>query len=146
MLKLNQNNYYSIKNLIKNSSQDLSILSVINGIMPGEIFVDSEDNPTSVLIKTSECNLLAGNPNNEKFNSDVKEELDFWGDSFVLDTDEWEFKICKFHKNKFIRKYKRRHYVLTNLKYNDYKQNVKDGFILEKIDPINIINCNLKNS
>jgi hypothetical protein len=34
MLKLNQNNYYSIKNLIKNSSQDLSILSVINGIMP----------------------------------------------------------------------------------------------------------------
>jgi hypothetical protein len=68
------------------------------------------------------------------------------GDSFVLDTDEWEFKICEFHKNKFIRKYKRRHYVLTNLKYNDYKQNVKDGFILEKIDPINIINCNLKNS
>ena len=72
MLKLKENNYHIIKNLIKNSSQDLSIFSVINGIMPGEIFVDRDDNPISVLIQTSECNLLAGNPNNKEFNSDVR--------------------------------------------------------------------------
>lgn len=145
MLKLNENNYHIIKKLIKNSSQELSILSVINGIMPGEIFVDCDNNPASVLIKTSECNLLAGNPDNEKFNSEVKDELDFW-DQFTLDTDEWETKLPEIHKDKFIRKYKRRHYVLNNLKYCDYKKNLKEGFYLEKVDPGYISKCNLKNS
>ncbi len=145
MLKLKENNYHIVKNLIKNSSQDLSIFSVINGVMPGEIFVDCDDNPTSALIQTSECNLLAGSPNNERFNSEVKEELDFW-DDLILDTDEWETKLSEVHQNKFIRKYKRRHYALNNLKYHDYKQNVKEGFSLEKVDPNYINKCNLKNS
>jgi RimJ/RimL family protein N-acetyltransferase len=144
MLKLEEKNYHIIKNLIKNSSQELSILSVINGVMPGEVFVDCEDNPTTVLIQTSECNLLAGNPNNEKFNSEVKEELDFW-DGFIIDTDEWEAKISEVHENKFIRKYKRRHYILSKLKYDDYKQHVKKGFSLEKVDPSYLSKCNLKN-
>ena len=49
--------------------------------MPGEnFFVDRDDNPISVLIQTSECNLLAGNPIIKSLNSDVKEELDFWDD------------------------------------------------------------------
>ena len=37
----------------------------------------------------------------------------------ILDTDEWETKLSEVHQNKFIRKYKRRHYVLNNLKYGD---------------------------
>lgn len=143
MLKLESKDYNIIKKLIKNSSQNLSIHAVINGVMPGEIFVDSKENPTSVLIQTSECNLLAGNPNNERFNSEIKEYLDFW-DDLTLDTDEWEPKITEVHKNKFIRKYKRRHYVLHQIKHSIH--NVENGFFLEKVDPRYVSECNLKNS
>ncbi|WP_291583106.1 GNAT family N-acetyltransferase [Clostridium sp. UBA6640] len=64
----------------------------------------------------------------------------------ILDTDEWETKLSEVHQNKFIRKYKRRHYVLNNLKYRDYKLNVKEGFSLENVVPNYISKCNLKNS
>jgi RimJ/RimL family protein N-acetyltransferase len=145
MIQLETNQHPIIKDLFTHSSQELSIQSVIHNTMPGKIYVNSIIHPTSVFIQTSECYLLAGDSTNLQFNNDVKEVLDFW-DSISLDTEQWEARIPEFHKNKFLRKYKRRHYVLKQLKYDDYKRNLKDGFFLEKVDPVHISNCNLKNS
>ncbi|SHK26645.1 GNAT acetyltransferase [Clostridium cavendishii DSM 21758] len=132
MIKLDSKEFKKITHLVK-SQDELSVFSVINCENPGEIYVNNIDNPTSALIKTSECNLIAGNSNDEVFNSEVSSELDFW-DQLVPDSCEWMDKIPTIHKNHFIRKYKRRHYVLFNDKFVDCNAPLKEGYILEKVD------------
>ncbi|WBW96679.1 GNAT family N-acetyltransferase [Oceanirhabdus sp. W0125-5] len=145
MYKLNEKNFDRVKELVKDYSIELSIFSVIEGNMPGEIYVDNEDMPSSVLIKTPECTLLAGNADNSDFNEGIKNILDFW-DQVTFASEKWEEKIEEFHKNKFIRKYKRRHYILNKFKYSDYRNRLEEGFYLEKVDPYEISKSNLENS
>jgi hypothetical protein len=132
MFKLRNNDFYKIAHLIK-SQNELSVLSVINGVMPGEIYVNSIDHPTAALIKTSECNLIAGDSNDVGFNSEVSAELDFW-DQLTPDSDEWIDIIPTIHKNPFVRRYKRRHYTLSANDFKGCNIPLKDGFILEKVD------------
>ncbi len=132
MIKLDSKEFKKITHLVK-SQDELSVFSVINGKNPGEIYVNNIDNPTAALIKTSECNLIAGSPNDEMFNSEVSSELDFW-DPLVPDSCEWMEKIPTIHKNHFIRKYKRRHYVLSSDKFVDCDATLKEGYTLEKVD------------
>lgn len=132
MFKINSNDYNKTLPFVK-AQNELSVLSVINGFMPGEIFVNNIDNPTAALIKTSECNLIAGSIHDVDFNSKVSTELDIW-DQLTPDSDDWITIIPTLHKNPFIRKYTRRHYTLS---INDFRQAntpLKDGFILEKVD------------
>jgi len=77
MIKLDNKEFKKIAYLVK-SEDELSVFSVINSEKPGEVYVNNIDNPTATLIKTSECNLVAGSPNDEVFNSEVSSELDFW--------------------------------------------------------------------
>jgi RimJ/RimL family protein N-acetyltransferase len=143
--KLNHEDYYLVKSLIKDSCPELSVFSVIAGIIPGEIYVDNQEHPKSALIKTPECNLLAGCANNSGFNAEVKELLDFW-DHVTFDTAQWDEKIHGVHKNRFIRKYKRMYYVLNKLKYQDYANDLKCQYKLEKIDACKIQESVKKNS
>jgi len=55
--KLPELNYSKIKQLVQ-SNNEISVFSVIDRIMPGEIYVNSTDNSTSALIKSPECNLV----------------------------------------------------------------------------------------
>lgn len=132
LIKLESKDYMKMAHLVK-SQNELSVLSVINDIMPGEIYVNNIDNPTVALIKTCECNLIAGSPNNIVFNSQVSSELDFW-DSLTPDSSEWFDKIPTIHKNQFIVKYKRRHYILSSNKFLKHDTNLLDEYVLEKVD------------
>ncbi len=132
MFKLIESDFNKIAPIIK-SQNELSVLSVINGIMPGEIYVNNMDHPTAALIKTSECNLVAGNTKDAVFNSEVSEELDVW-DQLTPDSEEWIDIIPTIHSNPFVRKYKRRHYTLSFDDFQECKVPLKDGFILEKVD------------
>ncbi|HKM34436.1 MAG TPA: GNAT family N-acetyltransferase [Lachnospiraceae bacterium] len=132
MFQLNNQDYNKIMYLVK-SENELSVLSVINGVMPGEIYVNSIDNPTTALIKTCECNLIAGNSNDVVFNSEVSMELDFW-DQLTPDSNEWIDIIPTIHKNSFVRKYKRRHYTLSIDNFKECNIPLKDGFIIKKVD------------
>ncbi len=132
MIKLDNKEFKKIAHLVK-SEDELSVFSVINGEKPGEIYVNNSDNPTATLIKTSECNLVAGSPNDKVFNSEMSSELDFW-DQLTPDSNEWIDKIPTIHKNNFIRKYKRRHYVLSSDDFVECHATLKEGYILEKVD------------
>lgn len=132
MYKLNSNQYGNISHLVK-SRNELSVFSVINGIMPGEIYVNSIDNPKVTLIQTCECNLIAGNTNDTLFNSEVSQELDFW-DQLTPDSSEWIDIIPTIHKNPFVRKYIRRHYSLSINDFMECNMTLTDGFVLEKVD------------
>lgn len=132
MFQLKNNDFSKIAHLVK-SQDELSVISVINGVMPGEIFVNSIDNPTVALIKTSECNLIAGSANDVDFNSEVSMKLDFW-DQLTPDSSEWIDIIPSIHKNPFIRKYKRRHYILSRDDFEECNIPLKDGYTIEKVD------------
>lgn len=132
MFKINNCDFGIIKPFVK-SENELSVHSVINGTMPGEIYVNSIDNPTAALIQTCECKLIAGNTNDVDFNSEVSSELDFW-DQLTPDSNEWIDIIPTIHKNPFIRKYIRRHYTLSVKNFIECNIPLKDGFMIEKVD------------
>lgn len=132
MNKLNNCDFDKVIHLIK-SRNELSVLSVIKGAMPGEIYVNNTDYATAVLIKTCECNLIAGSYNDADFNSEVSNVIDFW-DPLTPDSSEWIDVIPTIHKNPFVRKYKRRHYILSAEEFEECNITLDDGFVIEKID------------
>lgn len=132
MIKLDSSNYSAISRLVT-SQDELSVFSVINGIMPGEIFVNNKENPTAVLIQTSECNLIAGNCDDAAFNSQISSELDFW-DQLTPDSSKWNEKIPTIHRNPFIKKYRRNHYVLSKDRFLECNTDLPEGFSLQKVN------------
>lgn len=132
MIKLNSKEFKKIIPLVK-SQNELSVFTVINGDMPGEIYVNNIDNPSAALIKTSECNLITGSSNDEVFNSEVSSKLDF-GDQLTPDSGEWMDKIPIIHRNQFIRKYKRRRYVLSRDEFVECDTTLRKGYVIEKVD------------
>jgi GNAT superfamily N-acetyltransferase len=144
MFKLESEEFSKAEHLIK-SENELSVFAVINGVMPGEIFVNNIDNPTVALIKTSECNLIAGCSSDTTFNSEVSSELDFW-DLLTPDTREWIDIIPTIHKNPFVRKYKRRHYILSIDDFTECNMPLKDGYEIEKVDAGLLRQCSYENA
>lgn len=137
--------FYKIKGIIQNNCCELSINSTIAGNNPGKIFVDSMEYPESVLIKTVECNVVAGKADNNEFNNAIRKELNFW-DHLTCDTMEWEKHINEFHSNSFLKKYKRKYYLLTSLNFKDYKECLENNVWIEQIDAHIINNIKLQNS
>src|SRR4051812_47286131 len=112
MFILKQEEYGKVRHLVK-SQNELSVFSVLDGEMPGEVKVNSEGSPDVVLIETSETKLIAGSVANGDFNEKITEMLDFW-DSVTPDSDEWREIIPTIHPNRFIREYTRYRYILTS--------------------------------
>ena len=132
MIKLENNDFHKITHLVK-SQNELSVFSVIKGAMPGEIYVNSINDPTAALIKTCECNLIVGSTNDANFNAEVSTVIDFW-DPLTPDSNEWIDFIPTIHKNKFVRKYTRRHDILSIDDFKECNRPLEEGFIIEKID------------
>lgn len=144
MIKLTSEEYMKIAHLVK-SHNELSVFSVINCVMPGEILVNNLVNPTAVLIKTCECNLIAGSPKDEVFNSEISTQLNFW-EQLTPDSIEWFDKIALIHGNPFIRKYKRRHYELAPKDFVTSDNTLPEGYAIEKVNPAIISEKALENS
>jgi len=138
MFRLKQENYHKAAGLVR-SRNELSVFSVIGGIMPGIIYANDEDDPTAVLVITSECNYLAGTTSDKEFNSSIKhiDELGFW-DPLTPDTDEWAEIIPQVHGNRFVREYTRRNYTLNKDDYRIRQVTVPEGFVLEKATPCDL--------
>jgi RimJ/RimL family protein N-acetyltransferase len=144
MIELDSKEFKKIAHLVK-SRDELSIFSVISGENPGEIYVNNIDNPTAALIQTSECNLIAGSPNDEVFNAEISSELDFW-DQLTPDSYEWMDKIPTIHKNPFVKKYKRRKYELSIDEFEKCDFTLNRGYVLEKVDISKLRQNNFENS
>lgn len=142
--ELEQQNYKKVLPLLK-SDNELSVFSVINGIMNGKIFVNDTSFPTAVLIQTSECNLIAGDTGDFRFNEGITDILDFW-DTITPDSEEWCGIIPQVHEDKFIRKYQRRRYVLDISNYHSMNVFLPKGYVLEQADPDRLRTCGYKNA
>lgn len=71
--------------------------------------------------------------------------IDFW-DPLTPDSSEWIDLIPTIHKNHFIRKYKRRHYILSIDGFKECNQPLENGFIIKKIDIDFLRKTSYKNS
>jgi len=131
MNKLPTSHYSKVKHLIK-SNNEISVFGVIDEIAPGEIYVNNIGNPTCALIKTSECNLVTGTPD-DGFITQISSELGFW-DTVTPDSSKWFDKIPMLHKNKFIRPFKRHKYTLSKEHFSERITELPEGFTLEKVD------------
>lgn len=134
MLVTDKTLYPKVEKLISQDCPELSVASVLLGILPGQVFVDCLEHPSSVLVRTSECNYLAGSPDNEAFNAEIQANLDFW-DPVVLDSDTWEAHIPEFHPNPHIRKYQRLQYILTDSDYKAIDSELPQGYELISVNP-----------
>ena len=144
MYRLEQEKYEKVIPLLE-SNNELSVFSVIHGIIPGEIFVNDSFHTTTALIKTSECNLLAGNIDDVGFNSAISEELDFW-DPVTPDSYKWNTVIPNIHKNLFIRKYRRRRYSLHIENRLNIACSLPDGYFIEPVIPADLRSYQYENS
>lgn len=146
MYKLTPEKYCLVKPLIQDCSAELSVFTVLEGIMPGDVYVDSDQKPRSALIRTSETVVLAGTPYNTQFNEFIKANVLGYWENFMFDTPDWETKIPEFHKNPFIRRYTRRHLTCNNLVYTNYRNDLRPGFTLKQIEPEKLAAEGLKNT
>ncbi|MFA6851849.1 MAG: GNAT family N-acetyltransferase [Bacilli bacterium] len=131
MIRIEENEYFKINKLI-NKNNELSVYSLLDLMVRGEIYVDNEETPQSALIKTPECNYLIGEADNVVFNKEVKEKLDFW-DTITFDSDDYEKNILYVHPNKKIRKYTRLRFCINPSKVENGQDSVLSGYKLEII-------------
>jgi len=118
--------------LIKNFRHELTVECVIQDKTPGKIFVDDTNSPSCCLIKTSECNILAGDFQNENFISEVGKQIDYF-DTITCENESWEKVINKIHTNIGLRKYTRLYYVKRNpVSDHEVQSNEKIRFIYYK--------------
>jgi RimJ/RimL family protein N-acetyltransferase/uncharacterized protein YkuJ len=140
--QLRNSDYGKVSKLIENTNHELCIDAVITGNTPGEIYVDNVEESLSTLIITPECNVVAGNANNQLFNEKIKKKLDFF-DTVTCDTEEWERKIHDIHCNVAIRKYKRRYYQFDELLFDNFLESLDEQYTLEYVyvDTLDQIVC-----
>lgn len=107
----------------------LSVHSVINGTLPGHVYVDNMNNPQGFLIKTPECNLLGG-VGSAAFANEVKQYLDYF-DSVVFAGADWAELISVLHPNCGLRAFERIYY--THLQSHELNYPVNDDVHIDVI-------------
>jgi RimJ/RimL family protein N-acetyltransferase len=132
--KLIKKNYHKVKHLVENIDHQLCLIAQVEGNnFAGEIYVDDLDNPTSALIFSLECDMLLGNPNNPEFNAGLKDYIGEWA-YLVCETETWETNIKDVIANADLIKAPRLHYMLTELKYKNWRDDIPEGFEVVRID------------
>ncbi len=95
--------------------------------------MDDSENPQSALVITPECKVVAGYAGNPEFNAGVKRRLDFYEDSIICDTADWERQISDIHSNIAVRKYTRRYYQLSQLLQIDFTKLLDGKYTIEYV-------------
>ena len=146
MRELKETAYEKVRPLFKKLEWSLYAVAVIERTSRGWICVDSTNAPESAFMSTLGGYYLAGCSNNSKFNASVNKlifrklfkggtlrkneteiEIDFYPES-------WKNKMPLIFKGRLPLEAARRHYVCTELKDNDWKERVPEGFQILQID------------
>ncbi len=102
-----------VVDLIRNNCHELSVPCVIHNTSPGSVLVDRVEKPTCGLIKTTECNLLFGEPRNAEFIREIVSRVKYH-DTLTCDRVAWEDVAAKLHPNPALRRYRREYFAITS--------------------------------
>ena len=71
MIKVKEENYKNFYKIFEEMNGRIGILGVLDGICKGLLYSDSENNPETAVLLTSDGHILAGNPYNSEFNKEL---------------------------------------------------------------------------
>jgi RimJ/RimL family protein N-acetyltransferase len=138
--ELKKRDYQKVLPLFKELDWNLITSAVIEGTSPGRVYVDLVEDPRTAFMCTAEGYYLAGNDNNDEFNTSLNKLI--FNEIFAGDTvrkDETDVAIG-FHPNSWVDKMPtifqgriplttaRRHYICTKLEADNWKDHVPEGF------------------
>jgi RimJ/RimL family protein N-acetyltransferase len=135
-----------LRRLFNHYSFQVSVSSVLDGRLRGNIYVDDPEEPRTGLLMTTEGAFLAGDPENREFNADLSEYLeniiktgkhpidprsdDLW---FYIDSSEWETSFPQIFTSRVPFKVGRIHYSCFEPAY-DWRRHIKEGYTMHRAD------------
>jgi RimJ/RimL family protein N-acetyltransferase len=144
--ELKKRDYQKIPSLFKELDWNLITSAVIEGTSPGRIYVDCVEDPRTAFMCTVEGYYLAGYESNDEFNTSLNKlifEKIFVGDTIRKDEtdvaigfhpDLWKEKMPIIFQGRIPLTTARRHYVCTELRVDQWKDHVPNGFKIQRID------------
>jgi RimJ/RimL family protein N-acetyltransferase len=144
--ELKKRDYGKVRPLFEELEWNLIINAVIEGTSPGRVYTDRVEDPRTAFMCTVEGYYLAGYDNNDEFNTSLNKlilERIFTGDTVRKDEtdvaigfnpDSWKDKMHTVFQGRIPLTTARRHYVCTELKVEHWKNNLPEGFQVQRID------------
>jgi len=160
MIELQLEEFEKVRELFREVEYNLNCMTVIAGINPGRIWVDSKEKPTCAFMVDNVWSLfLAGNPNNSEFNASIgkmwkdeifpiakeKEEVNHGDWVFYFEHQDWFEKIENELGINDPIPLKRYHYLFEKLLVLDWHEKIPKGFVMRKIDESLLKQDKLKN-
>ena len=159
IFELEKDQYYIVRKLITDVDIQINCLGVVNQDIDGKIWVDNVDDPkTAMIVDNIWVIYLLGSSSNQEFNEeageiirniifplkmadvDVDREwvLDYYSDSWIPKI-ECELKLVNWFRLDIW------HYKLGELKHTEWREQIPEGFKLEKVDEEFLSKTHLKN-
>lgn len=146
MHELDRNHYDSVRPLVQAlAAYNVSVPALLDGINPGRVFVDNPATPRAVFMETVEGHHLAGDPASDVFITQINTYLrgNFYNDAdtvtggaiaLCIDPPGWEQQLDALFHPRSPFALPRRHYLCTDLKYTDWREQLPDGFAVRRLD------------
>jgi len=144
--ELTSESYPNVRTLFRElSAYNATIPALLDGINPGYVLADDPGLPQSAIARTPEGFFLAGDPLDEAF----AEEANTWlaekhfddestvsGDGIFLRLHPkgWEDRVATLFRPREPMTLVGRHYLLTELRYHDWRGRLPEGFTVREID------------
>ena len=144
--ELKKRDYEKVRSLFKELEWNLITSAVIEGTSPGRVYADRVEDPRTAFMCTVEGYYLVGYDNNDEFNTSLNKLIFariFAGDTVRKDEtdvaigfhpDSWKDKMLIIFQGRIPLTTARRHYVCTELKVDHWKNNLPEGFQIQRID------------
>ncbi|MCK4634183.1 GNAT family N-acetyltransferase, partial [Candidatus Bathyarchaeota archaeon] len=144
--ELKKRDYEKVRSLFKELEWNLITSAVIEGTSPGKVYADRVEDPRTAFMCTVEGYYLVGYDNNDEFNTSLNKlifERIFAGDtvrkgetdvSIGFHPDSWKEKVPIIFQGRIPLTAARRHYVCTELKVDHWRNNLPEGFQVQRID------------
>ncbi len=146
MHELKRRNYSTVLPLFEELEWNLITRAAVEGTSPGRIYADSVAHPRTAFMCTAEGYYLAGNDNNNEFNTSLNKlifDRIFAGDTVRKDEtdvaigfhpDSWIDKMPTIIQGRIPLTTARRHYICTKLEADNWKNDIPEGFQVNRID------------
>lgn len=156
--ELKQSEFDIIKNLLNEEADNVEVKSIIEGINPGWVFVDSKDKPNVALVwsQGQEGFYFVGSENISTFNLALNDYIDEMIEErgiraglnrfeFSGDSEKWDPVFKEIFKNRQLTISTQYIYKLTQTDWDQDKRDNETNYILHRIDRALLSNEKYKN-
>jgi len=131
------------------------IFSILDGIIPGEVFVDNRDSPKTTVIVAKWRLFFGGDETNREFITDMSDYIyqewkeilkGLWGDTYIRlypPNEEWKIALEEHFTD--IVGFVRRYYIIRKLAIADWRNEIPLGYKMVQIDNDLLSNQNITN-